>query len=71
MKTRSEIVSFAQRQLNGDAAQKPGGKHHYGKWELQKLMDFIFGGPPQKDEEKFIEDPAMKTYFHTLTKKDN
>lgn len=59
MKTREQIVRFIEGKLSGEVADPcpQAYRHHYGKCELQQLMDFIFDGPPLVEAEKFKQDP--------------
>lgn len=51
--TRAEAVRLIEYQLNDtkDSEAKPN-TYHYGRVELRALMDMIYGGPPQSEEEK-------------------
>lgn len=54
MKTRKEAVAFVKNQLSPsykNVLPKPH-THHYGRQELRELLDFLFDGPPQTDEQK-------------------
>lgn len=53
MKTREEVARFIEAQLKDEAppvAREAGW--HYGKCRLRQLMDFIYEGPPQSEQEK-------------------
>jgi hypothetical protein len=60
-KARREAAELANRQLQ-DSPNREGktivdGRpkaraNHYGKQELRELLDFIYGGPPQSDDER-------------------
>ena len=65
MTSRKKLAAFINQQLNRAAKvplpdKYPGStKHwekcdtfHYGVCELRELMDFIYGGPPRKEEEE-------------------
>jgi len=65
MKTRKEAADLVHQQLMGPNesddyfnAKTPldgrlkGSQWHYGKQELRELLDFIYGGPPQSDDER-------------------
>jgi hypothetical protein len=49
MRNREEAVLFSVIQLDNSSAihekdgTKVGGCHHYGKMEIQELLDFIYG----------------------------
>lgn len=59
-KTRKEAAALANRQLQ-DSPNREGktildGRpkaraNHYGKQEIRELLDFIYGGPPESDDE--------------------
>lgn len=61
MKTKTDAVALVHQQLSCPSGTDPGGtplvkrpkgrQWHYGKQELRELLDFIYGGPPQQDEE--------------------
>jgi len=57
MPTRAELVKFINDQLDPEYRAPetvPGhdhSLHHYGRCELKALLDQIYGGPPQSDEE--------------------
>lgn len=54
-KTREEAARFAESQFAWPTTYKVSEKkkaaHHYGKCEVHDLLDFIYGGPPEKPEE--------------------
>ena len=65
MKSRKEAADLVRKQLLGpntsdghSKAKTPldgrmkAGQWHYGKQELRELLDFIYGGPPESDEER-------------------
>jgi hypothetical protein len=61
MKTRKEAAELANRQLQDSPTTdgktpidgRPKGlANHYGKQELRELLDFIYGGPPENDDER-------------------
>ena len=56
MKTREEMARFVEHQFDMfgkyECQLPKGGCHHYGKQEVRELMDFIYGGEPQTDEQK-------------------
>ncbi len=66
MKTRAEAAALARRQLQDSPdtsggyykgktlidGREKGNQHHYGKQELRELLDFIYGGPPENDDER-------------------
>jgi hypothetical protein len=41
--SRFEAYEFALRQIRGEAPQIPNSLHHYGKCEIQQLLDYIYG----------------------------
>jgi hypothetical protein len=49
MRSRSDAVEFTAIQLENsssvhdDTGSKPSGTNHYGKMEIQELLDFIYG----------------------------
>lgn len=63
---RKEVALFIHGQMKSSVKKKlipdkyPGSTHffdvcdahHYGKCELRELLDLIYGGPPENDEEK-------------------
>jgi hypothetical protein len=52
MKTRTEVVTFINNQLNRhDDPLDKGGKFHYGRQELRELLDFLYGQPQSPEEE--------------------
>lgn len=56
MRTRAEAVALIREQLHEDydppITEK--GCWHYGRYELRKLLDFIYDGEPKSDNEKII-----------------
>jgi hypothetical protein len=50
--SREEVVKFLKNQLSVYYDEKPGPCFHYGYWELRKLLDFIYSGPPTKPSEE-------------------
>jgi len=53
MKTRSEVAEFINNGGKSDAVEgyKVGDCWHYGKQDLRQLMDFIYDGEPEKEDE--------------------
>lgn len=50
--SRKETVELIYKQLDMEtSAAKNKSHHHYGKAELRELLDFIYGGPPENEEE--------------------
>jgi hypothetical protein len=49
MRSREDAVKFATIQLDNSSSvhdkcgEKPSGTHHYGKMEIQELLDYIYG----------------------------
>lgn len=66
MKTRKEVAALVRRQLRESPdtsenycqgktpldARPKGSQLHYGRQELRELLDFIYGGPPENDDER-------------------
>lgn len=66
MKTRKEVAALVRRQLREgpDTSENyrqgktlldgrpKGSQLHYGRQELRELLDFIYGGPPENDDER-------------------
>jgi hypothetical protein len=58
MKARAEAVSLIKSQFDDwnspsrPSALKKGCLFHYGKQELRELLDFIYEGEPQSEDEK-------------------
>jgi len=56
MKTRKEVVELVQKQLTG-MFDSNLNKYawHYGIVELRELLDFIYEGPPETEEEFILK----------------
>ena len=52
MKTREEAVKLIEDQIEDRKCSRGKGAVHYGKQELRELMDFIYGGEPENDDQK-------------------
>lgn len=55
MRTREEVARFIEAQMDDDSAAicvAKDSRVHYGLVELRWLMDFLYDGEPQTDEEK-------------------
>lgn len=53
MKNREETVKFIKDQLNtAEYDERKKRRHHYGKWELRDLLDFIYENTPTTSKEK-------------------
>lgn len=50
---RVQVVALVKQQLaNESPAQEIKSQVFYGKVELRELLDFIYGGPPEIEEEE-------------------
>ena len=62
MKARIQAVEFIVKQLTYETeASSNKSQHHYGREELKELLDFIYEGKPETEEEKI----SCKFYFST------
>ena len=54
MKTRKEVVKFLDNRKFSTTTifSSKRSRSHFGKQELKMLMDFIYEGEPQSDDEK-------------------
>ena len=53
MRTRKEVVELIGRQMDrGPARREKPTCWHYGIVELRELLDFIYGGPPENEDEE-------------------
>lgn len=53
MKTRTEVLKFAEKQFADNNFMK-GSCSHYGKEAVRQLLDFIYEGEPKKESEKVL-----------------
>lgn len=57
MKTREEVARHIENWLkHGDVSteREKAGKYHIGWQELRDLLDFIYEGPPDNNEQELI-----------------
>lgn len=50
MRTRKEVAQLINSGELSDEKWELARLHHFGLFELRKLMDFIYEGEPKKDE---------------------
>ena len=50
MRSRAEAVDFIRRQFKDGTKREKYGRHHYGVGELRDLLDFLYGGAPERDD---------------------
>lgn len=54
MKSREDVVAFIEEQFKWDheCSLEKGHQTHYGRQELRELLDFLYGGPPENEEQR-------------------
>ena len=61
-KTREEVARFIEEQMRIDSncsSYSRGydpkvGAFHYGYYELRRLMDYLYDGPPKNKQEELV-----------------
>ena len=53
MKTRCEVVEYMKSRPNAyDLKRPPETCWHFGLVDMREILDFIYGGPPESEDEK-------------------
>lgn len=51
IKKRSEVAKFINDQVSAINVPEKHGAFHYGMVELRQLMDYLYDGPPESEDE--------------------
>ncbi len=67
MMTREQAVAFITTQMAhlDDMEKRAGAKHgawHYGVQDLRQLLDAIYGGEPENDQQRLLR-PSGRSEF--------
>ena len=69
MKHRAIVARFIEAQMGEvQTTREKRDRSHYGFQELRDLLDFIYGSPPENQQQKIVNDAPNKIPIYQAPK---